>query len=366
MIYIANMRLPTEKAHGVQIMKTCEALAGGGCDVELLVPWRFNKIKDDPFRYYGVKNNFKIVRIPSLDFVGLGRAGFLIHLLIFSKIAVVYSLFKKSDIIYSRDEMPLYLASFFKKNIFWETHVGNFNFFAKRLIRRCKGIVAIAGGLKKFYEDKGVSADKIVVAPDGIDLGDFSKNFDKAESRKRLGLPLDKKIAMYIGRLDGWKGAETLLETSKLLPEVLFVVIGGEAGQIAQVDKKYPRVSFLGQRPYREIGENQAVADVLVLPNTGKDKVSVGFTSPLKLFSYMASARPIVASDLPSIREVLTDEEAYFAAPDDPVSFAEKIKSAFENYGTAKEKAVKALEKVKNYQWKNRAETILNFIKKKI
>ncbi|MCK6462527.1 MAG: hypothetical protein L6Q29_01765 [Candidatus Pacebacteria bacterium] len=235
MIYIANMRLPTEKAHGVQIMKTCEALAGGGCDVELLVPWRFNKIKDDPFRYYGVKNNFKIVRIPSLDFVGLGRAGFLIHLLIFSKIAVVYSLFKKSDIIYSRDEMPLYLASFFKKNIFWETHVGNFNFFAKRLIRRCKGIVAIAGGLKKFYEDKGVSADKIVVAPDGIDLGDFSKNFDKAESRKRLGLPLDKKIAMYIGRLDGWKGAETLLETSKLLPEVLFVVIGGEAGNIYQL-----------------------------------------------------------------------------------------------------------------------------------
>lgn len=359
------MRMPTEKAHGVQIMKTCEAFAAIGCDVELLVPWRFNSIKDDPFRYYGVKNNFKIVRIPSLDFVRLGRAGFLAHSLFFSKIAVIYSLFKKSDIIYSRDEMPLFLASFLKKNIFWETHTGSFNFLTKRLLKKCKGVVAITAGLKKFYEGKGVSADKIIIAPDGIDLGDFSKNFDKTEAKRRLGLPLNKKIAMYIGRLDGWKGVETLFAASKLLSEIQVAVIGGEARQIFRLKEKYPNVVFLGQRPYRELGENQAASDVLVLPNTGKDEVSVFFTSPLKLFSYMASKRPIVASDLPSIREVLTDAEAYFAGPDDPVSFAEKIKAVFENYGGAEEKAGKALEKVKNYQWKNRAETIINFIKER-
>lgn len=359
------MRMPTEKAHGVQIMKTCEALADCGCDIELLVPWRFNKIKDDPFRYYGIKNNFKIVSIPSLDFICLGRAGFLVHSLIFSKIAVFYSLFKKSDIIYSRDEMPLFLASFFKKNIFWETHIGSFNFIVKRLLGKCKGIIAITGGLKKFYEGKGVARDRIVVAPDGIDLGDFLKNFDKPESRKRLGLPLDKKIVMYIGRLDGWKGVETLFAAAKLLSEVQFVVIGGETNQITKLKKEYPKIVFLGQHPYRELGENQAAADVLVLPNTGKDDVSVHFTSPLKLFSYMASNRPIVASDLPSIKEVLTDSEAYLAKPDDPTSFVENIKAVFENYDMAKEKAGKALEKAKNYQWKNRAETILNFIKER-
>lgn len=357
------MRLPTEKAHGIQIMKTCEALTVSGCEVELLAPWRFNNVKSEPFNYYGIKNRFRITKIPSLDLVRLGRPGFLLHSFIFATMAAIYLIFKKFDAVYSRDEVPLYLASFFKKNIFWETHTGSFNFIAKRLLMKCKGIIAITDGLKNFYEGKGVLADKIIVAPDGIDLGDFSKNFDKMESRKKLGLPLDKKIAMYIGRLDGWKGAETLFAASKLLPEIKVAVIGGETRQISRLKEKYPGIVFLGQRPYRELGENQAAADVLVLPNTSKDEVSVYFTSPLKLFSYMASSRPIVASNLPSTREVLTDDEAYFATPDDPVSFAEKIKAVFENHGKAKEKAAKALEKVKNYQWKNRAETILNFIK---
>ena len=59
-LYIANARMPTEKAHGIQIMKTCEAFAELGHEVELILPWRFNPIKEDIFEYYNVKKNFKI------------------------------------------------------------------------------------------------------------------------------------------------------------------------------------------------------------------------------------------------------------------------------------------------------------------
>ena len=71
LLYIANMRLPTEKAHGVQIVQNCEALAAAGAEVTLWAARRVNRLKlhgqQDPWSFYGVARDFKIARIPSLD-----------------------------------------------------------------------------------------------------------------------------------------------------------------------------------------------------------------------------------------------------------------------------------------------------------
>ena len=91
----------------------------------------------------------------------------------------------------------------------------------------------------------------MIVARDGIDLNNFSQNFDKAEVRKKLDCHLIKKIVMYIGRLDGWKGVETLFAASKLLPEVHFAIIGGEIGQIARFKKNIP-IFFFGPAIHTE------------------------------------------------------------------------------------------------------------------
>ena len=79
LLYIANIRLPTEKAHGIQIMKMCEAFAHEGVNVELVVPRRFNVIKEDPFAYYGVGKNFTTTRIPSFDLIAFGKIGFFVQ-----------------------------------------------------------------------------------------------------------------------------------------------------------------------------------------------------------------------------------------------------------------------------------------------
>ena len=366
LLYIADIRLPTEKAHGAQIMKTCEAFSLNGIDTELIIPWRFNRLKDDPFRYYNIRTKFKITKIPSLDLTRLGRMGFLAHLLSFSLSVLFYLFFKKTRIIYSRDEIPAFCLCFFKTRVFWEAHINKYNYVVKRLVKKCSGIITITEGLKNFYINKGAESNKIVVAPDGIDLADFVNKFDKVSVRKELGLPLDKKIALYIGRLDGWKGAEILLAASKLLPRhIQVVIIGGEPQEVSRLKKLYQQAIFLGFLPYREIAKNQTVADVLILPNSGKNEVSANFTSPLKLFSYMASGRPIVASDLLSIREVLNDNQVFFAKPDDPISLADNIKIALADTYAAREKANKALEAVERYQWRNRAREILNFIKER-
>ena len=78
LIYIDNARIPTEKAHGVHIMKMCEALANikieeQSLTVELIVPKRINKIKENPFNYYDVEKNFKIKKIPCIDLSFFGR-----------------------------------------------------------------------------------------------------------------------------------------------------------------------------------------------------------------------------------------------------------------------------------------------------
>src|SRR3989344_6045254 len=70
--YITNARIPTEKPYGIAMIKLCEAFARAGAVVTLFVPWRLNTLREDPSQYYGVTRNFRIVRLPSVDFLWLG------------------------------------------------------------------------------------------------------------------------------------------------------------------------------------------------------------------------------------------------------------------------------------------------------
>ena len=135
---------------------------------------------------------------------------------------------------------------------------------------------------------------------------------------------------------------------------------GEEPLEIAR--QRHPGVTFLGFHPYRELADNQSAADVLVLPNSGKTDISAKYTSPLKLFTYMASGKPIIASDLPSLREVLSERNAFLVKPDDPDALAAGIRYALEHPDEAAKRAAQALEDVKRYTWESRAKHILEFI----
>ena len=104
-VYITNIRLPTEKAHGLQIMKTCEALAGAAQSLRLMVPRRRNPIPDDPFDFYRVERNFAIERIWCIDFIAfpfLKAVGFLLESATFALAVVMYRR-QSNGIYYTRD-----------------------------------------------------------------------------------------------------------------------------------------------------------------------------------------------------------------------------------------------------------------------
>ncbi len=361
-LYVANVRMPSEKAHGAQIAKTCEALVHVGAKVELIVPDRKTPITEDAAAYYDLKETFPITKLPVFDTVSWGMLGFLIESFSFAFAAARY-IRTHSGILYGRDEVILGLISFLTaREIAWESHTGAWNFFAKRIARRAKRVVVITKGLREFYIEHGIPAERIVVAHDGIDLKAFEHPESKEESRKRLRLPETSSIAMYIGAFGSWKGTETLFEASEILPKsIRIAVIGGTVEEIVALKERYPRIIFLGPRPYRELADNQAAADVLVLPNTGKDVIGARFTSPLKLFAYMASGRPIVASDISSTREVLPKEAAYWFKPDDAHDLASAIEKALTDPHAGSQAHI-AKEEAARYTWDARAASIVGHL----
>lgn len=350
--------MPTERAHGIQIVKTCEALAKAGADVELVVPARYTRIHEVPEKYYGLKHAFNIRRLPVLDTVSWGRIGFFIETLSFA-FASLRHIDGKTGVVYGRDEWILallVLAGF--ENVVWESHTGAWNWAARYLTRRTK-IVVISQGLHDFYVARGVPGEIIAVAHDGVDLSMFEQTLSKTEARKRLGFPEDAKIALYIGGVGGWKGTDTLFEASRLLSLDIRVAMIGKVNLALKA--QYPNVLFVGERPYSEVADNQGAGDVLVLPTSSRSVVGMHFTSPLKLFTYMASGIPIVASDVSSTREVLPDNGAYWFTADDAESLAKTITEAIKD-PQARERAQVARGAVRGYTWDTRAEAILAFV----
>lgn len=368
-IYITNARLPTEWAHGLQIMKTCEALAEAGIDIKVLTPARARHITESPFSYYGIKKEFLIRRIPTLDWGGLGKVGFITQTLSFTVNAFFrLSIEEKKSVIYCRDEIIVAtLVLFGLKNIIWESHSGAWNMWAQVAVKHARAIVVVSKGLKEFYIAKGVSPEKISVIPNGIDLSAYEEVYSKENVRSELCLPQNKKIALYVGMLNGWKGAGTLLNASDSLPDdTILAVIGGEdEALIAGLSKRYPKVLFLGFRASKELARNLASADVLVLSNTAKNPESAHFTSPLKLFAYMASKKPIVLPDLPAMREILSDDSAYFVEPDSAEALARGIEEALNNGAESEMCTSKAYERVKEFTWDARAKKIIQLIMEK-
>jgi len=366
--YIANARIPTEKAHGIQIIKMCEAFALSN-KLELILPRRLNQIKDNPFSYYGLERTFKIKKLFCLDLIPfhkyLGHLGLWIESLTFFFSVLFYTIGKKVDIIYGRDSFLL-LLSFFKKNLVFEAHTFPKNYFLySPFFQKLKGIVVITQKLKDLFVEQGISPLKIFIAPDGVDLEIFET---QKECRRKFNLPQDKKIVLYTGHLYGWKGAQVLAEASAYLPENVEVCfVGGTKEDIQEFSAQGESApggknNIVGHRPYAEIPYWLKAADVLVLPNSGKEEISKHWTSPMKMFEYMAAKRPIVASDLPSIREILNEENAVLIEPDNPEALARGVKEVLQEPQLFDKIVNRAFQGVQEYTWQKRVEKILFFL----
>jgi len=375
LLYIANLRLPTEKAYGIQIVKMCEALADQGLSVKLVLPTRRNQIKESIFSYYQAKKKFKVKKLSSPDFYwpgGLDRFSVVIKNFISAVILSIYALFNQAEFIYSREELPLYLLSFFKRNLIFEAH--RYSLRRVRYYRRFKKIglkiVVISNGVKEELIKFGFKPEKIIIAPDGVDLELFAVNKTKSECREILSLPQDKKIILYTGHFYKWKGAGILVDAAQNFQDIkniFFVFVGGTESDVNNFrDKiegmKLDNIEIVGHVLHNKVPLYLRAADILILPNSSGENISRLYTSPLKMFEYMSSGKPIIASNLPSIREILTEDHAFFSKPDDPQDLTVVINEVINNTSEAEKRAQRSLLEVVRYSWQARAGQIIKFI----
>ncbi len=376
-IYITNSRIPTEKAHGFQIMKMCEAFSNAGTEVELWMPRRLNAIKEDPFSYYNIRRLFIIRKISVLDFIPfskyLGRLANFIE-----SISFIFFLWPvlsriQTDIFYSRDQFVGQFLSFLGKKFVYEIHSFPKNaWLHKKIWNKAHKIVAITNGLKNLLIKQEIAPEKITVASDAVDLEIFeSVSQTKDELRMELGLPLDEFLVGYVGRfktLGMEKGIKTMIEVLPLLDKnVKIVFVGGEKLEIKDYKTFSNRLNVASQCLFfdyqlrlRAIKYTKAM-DVLVIPFPNKPHYAF-YASPLKLFEYMASSRPIIASDLPALREILNDKNALFFQPDDASDLARAVKMLKSSKTLGLHLSQQAAADVKKYTWNSRAKKILDFI----
>ena len=386
-IYIANARIPTEKAHGLQIMKMCETFALAGVDLELILPSRLNTEefkKIDPFVHYKIKKNFRITIIKVIDPIFLINwpAGIYIKFqsFFFSLGLFFYLLFKKDKkncIFYTRDEYLLPIIQFFSKQVIWECHVlsRTSNFYSK-FIRNLFYLIVLTKKLKDNLIEFDIDEKKILVSPDAVDLDVFDLDISQNEARRKLNLPNNKIILGYTGsfKTKGMdKGLTDILKALKIIiskrQDVIFVAIGGNTEDIkyyqlvAKNEGVLSSVIFLPPVSQNQLAIYQKSFNLLLMPFPHNRHYAY-FMSPLKMFEYMAAKKPIITSNLPSIREILDDNDAFFIEPDNPISLANGTIFCLNNRDFCDKISQRAFIKVKNYTWQQRAQKIIDFISK--
>ncbi len=206
--------------------------------------------------------------------------------------------------------------------------------------------------------------NRVHVAPSGVHLDEYVDAESQSDARKRLGLPESTPVALYIGEFDAWKGVSIFLEAASSLERegVLTVIIGGSTDEINVLKARYPSARFLGRRPQSELPHNQKAADVLLIPNSARYEISNRHTSPLKVFTSMASGVPIVATKTIALTEILTDENSTLIEPDAPEILSRTVVHVIRHHEEYKTKAARALVDVRHHDWSVRTAHIEKFM----
>ena len=371
LLYLYDLPLPVPLAAPIQILQTASAMARQGHDVT--TAWATVADPAEALRFYGVPahDDLRIVpfytrwtrltprrsigrlvdRLGPFDAVmSRGEAGVAAFAAIGrtpGRPAFVYEAHRRvrSDAIPATDTFAGPRRSRLERR-------------EADAVRGADGLVFISEGVRDALAEEYHPTSPKIVLPSGVTVDDA----DDAQPRD-----LD---VLYAGKLERRKGVDLMLDATAHLPGVRLALVGGSAGQVVDVRQAASergvgeRVDLAGYvEPGRVRGYfRRARVGVCPLP-AGVSEVSDRFTSPMKILEMMAAGTPVVATDLPSVREILAhDRNALLVPPNDPAALASAVRRLLDDRGLAGRLAAQARIDVEPYSWGERARRLAAFV----
>lgn len=184
----------------------------------------------------------------------------------------------------------------------------------RRALRQSAAVITVCGSLTDLVRQRAPGARVFQIEDPPLVAGPAPEAGEVESLRRELSLD-GRKVALYSGNFEPYQGLPLLIEAAAQVPEVQFVFMGGEPGQVAQARARATalgaaeRCVFAGKRPPAEVGRFLAVADVLVSPRCR------GVNTPFKIYTYLASGRPLVATRIPTHTQLLDDALAFLVDP---------------------------------------------------
>lgn len=383
-VYFADVRFPIERANGIQTIETVHALARRGHRVTLVCRPDTESPARDACAYYGLEAmpTLTIARAHVWGAPALRRVEYLLT-------AAGWSLGRHAtDILMTRDlgvaSLLLQLPRIARPAVVYESHgfaptvAGELATLLgtaqpasaskrRRLLarerhvwQRAEGYATLTSALLDELTQRFGQRSCASVVPDGTRL---HSGIGRTESS---GPSTRASLVAYAGHLYPWKGVDVLVQALAQLPRARGLIIGGHPREsdldrvraLAHQLGAAERIEFTGQIAPSEVRARLAGADVLVLPNVPSE-ISARYTSPLKLFEYLAQAKPIVASDLPALREILTPEvTALLVEPGSATALAAGLSRVLDTPHLARTLAANAGRLATEYSWDKRAERL--------
>lgn len=360
-VYYSTSDLSSRSANSIHVMKMCQAFAKLGHDVILFAPSENVFSLEGIYDKYGVKNNFRIELIKKSKRRFWQIRYSIEGSIILRKIA--------PDIVYGRAFLGCILSSF-KYLTSWESHA-KINHLIKSILlkyvmifnKKFRGIVVISENLRKEYL-RYYKSSKIFTAHDGADL--FSENERIYISNKNINIG-------YIGHLYNGKGMEVISELIKSTDYTYHIVGGAEKdinfwkSQLAS----YANVIFYGYVPHKDTQKYINSFDILVAPYQEKVSVYGGkgdvaeWMSPLKIFEYMSSGKPIISSELKVLKEVLVNKQnSLLCNPNNIDEWIDSIDLLVNDKELSNHISRNAIQDfTQNYTWDQRSSNILSFVR---